>query len=66
MREQSPASTGILLYMVVVNLIKIILGGHLLEVTLHSLLAQVVHRIRLFISRYDIGISQSHIHQLIS
>lgn len=51
--QQCSNNARIFLYMVVVNLMKIILVDHLLQVLLHTLLAQVVRRIRaLVVSDY--------------
>lgn len=51
--------------MVVVNLMKIILVYHLLQVLLHPLLAQIVRRIRSLVVCYYLRVLQSNVRQLI-
>ena len=43
--ERSPVSAGIFLYMVVVNLMKIIWSGHFLQIPLHSYFVEISHGI---------------------
>jgi hypothetical protein len=52
--------------MVVVNLMKIILVNHLLQILLHSLLAQVVRLVDLLVTRHDLGVLQADVGQLVA
>ena len=66
MGERSPVSAGIFLYMVVVNLMKIIGGGHFLHISLHPHLVQISHGISLAIPLYNLRIPNSYVCELIS
>lgn len=66
MGERSPVSAGIFLYMVVVNLMKIIGGGHFLQISLHPHLVQISHRVSLAISLNNLRIPNPDVCELIS
>jgi hypothetical protein len=52
--------------MVVVDLMKIILRGHLLEITLHPVLSEILTRIGLTVASYDARVLQPHVRQLVA
>jgi hypothetical protein len=66
MGERSPVSAGIFLYMVVVNLMKIIGGGHFLQISFHPHLVKISHRVGLAISVNNFRILKSNICELIA
>jgi len=66
MGERSPVSASILLYMVVVNLMKIIGGGHFLQISLHPHLVKISHGVSLSISFNNFRVLNSDICELIA
>ena len=64
--QQCSNNARIFLYMVVVNLMKIILVDHLLQILLHTLLTQVVGRIRPLVVRNYLSVLETHIGELVA
>ena len=52
--------------MVVVYLMKIILRGHFLQVTLHTFLGQILLWVHLLVTIYYLPVTQTHIDQLVT